>query len=169
MKWYVIRVANNKEKKIKESIEHELKRNSYESLISELLVPSKKIEQKRDGKKINVERITFPGYMFVKCDNIETVEGAIKNINGVYSILKAPLSEKEVNRLYNKEEDKTVICDEMFSINDTVKITDGPFKNFIATINTVDNTKQKSKLIVSIFGRETALELSFNQFTKDIE
>lgn len=169
MKWYVIRVANNKEKKIKESIEHELKRNSYESLISELIVPSKKIEQKRDGKKINVERITFPGYIFVKCKNIDNVEGVIKNINGVYSILKEPLSQKEVDRLNNKEQDKTILTDDIFSIDDKVKITDGPFKNFIATINTVDNIKQKSKLIVSIFGRDTTLELSFNQFTKNTE
>ena len=168
MKWYVIRVANNKEKKTKESIESELRRNSYESMISELIVPSKKIEQKRNGKKISVEKITFPGYIFVKCENIDTVEGAIKHVNGVYSILKTPLSQKEVDRLTNKEDEKTISSNEIFSINDKVKIIDGPFNNFVATITSVDNIKQKSKLIVSIFERDTIIDLSFNQFSKEL-
>lgn len=169
MKWYVIRVANNKEKKTKESIEHELKINSYEHLVSELLVPLKKIEQKRSGKKINVEKITFPGYVFVKCENIDTVEGAIKHVPGVYSILKSPLSQIEIDRLQEKVIEKSSNDNETYSIGESIKITDGPFNNFIGTINMVDNIKQKCKLVVYVFGREVPLSLSFNQFIRNVE
>ena len=169
MKWYVIKVSNNKEKKLKETIEIELKRNNNDDIISNLLVPSKKIEQKRNGKKINVEKVTFPGYIFVECENIKQLEGYIKNISGINSILKTPLSDSEVDRLLDRIKiNDTIIITDNFTISEKVKITEGPFKNFIGTIISIDDTKKRAKLVVNIFERETPLELTFDQISKDL-
>src|ERR1035437_10232588 len=132
MKWYVIRVANGKEKKTKESIELELKSNSIERLISNILIPHKKVEQLRRGKRIGVEQLTFPGYIFVECESIDEVEGAVKHVGGVYSILKTPMNQREVDRiLERKNEEEVKIITETFFINEKVKIIEGPFNTFV--------------------------------------
>lgn len=165
MKWYVIKVASGKEKKIKEAIEHELKRNSAEKIISNLLIPYSKEIQIRKGKKINVEKNSFPGYIFVECESINEVESYVKHISGVASVLKQPISAFEINRILDKENKKE--NPDILYINQKVKIIDGPFNTFSGTIKTLDIDKQKSKVSVSVFGREVMLDLSFSQFMKE--
>lgn len=170
MKWYVIKVANGKEKKVKESIESELKRKNIENLISNLLVPSNKIQQLRSGKKINVDKIIFPGYLFIECESINDVEGFVKVINGVQSILTKPLRQSEIDRLLdNKTTEDIIINPDIYCINEKVKIIDGPFNTFKGTIKILDNIKQKSKIVVNVFDREVILDLTYKQFIKDIE
>lgn len=167
MKWYVIRVVNGKEKKTKESIESELKKNNVEYLVSNLLIATEKAIQIRRGKKINVEKNFFPGYIFVETDSINEVESNVKYINGVASVLKNPLTEKEVERILgrtNKKEENI-----MFSLNEKVRIIDGPFKSFVGSIKELDNDKQKVKVNILIFGRETLLDLTFSQILTDQE
>ena len=165
MKWYVIRVASGKEKKTKEAIENELKKNKNESLISNLLIPTEKTIQIRRGKKVNVEKNFFPGYIFVETESINEVEANIKYINGVASVLKQPLSDKEIERIQGrsnkKDEDVSLV------LNEKVKIIDGPFNTFVGTIIELDNSKQKVKVNILIFGRETLLDLTFSQIIKD--
>jgi transcriptional antiterminator NusG len=168
MKWYVIRVANGKEKKVKESIEFELKSNSIENLISNILIPHKKTEQVRKGKRIGVDQLTFPGYLFVECESIDDVEGAVKHVSGVYSILKNPLSQKEIDRLQEKKVEEVIKTDE-FYINEKIKIIDGPFSTFVGIIKSLDNTKRKSKISVSVFGREVLMDLNYSQFVICVE
>lgn len=167
MKWYVIRVVNGKEKKTKESIENELKKNNVEYLVSNLLIATEKTVQIRRGKKINVEKNFFPGYIFVETDSINEVESNVKYINGVASVLKNPLTEKEVERILgrnNKKEENV-----MFSLNEKVQIIDGPFKSFVGSIKELDNNKQKAKVNILIFGRETLLDLTFSQILTNQE
>lgn len=167
MKWYVIRVVNGKEKKTKESIENELKKNNVEYLVSNLLIATEKTVQIRRGKKINVEKNFFPGYIFVETDSINEVESNVKYINGVASVLKNPLTEKEVERILgrnNKKEENV-----MFSLNEKVQIIDGPFKSFVGSIKELDNNKQKAKVNILIFGRETLLDLTFSQILTNHE
>jgi transcriptional antiterminator NusG len=168
MKWYVVRVANGKEKKIKDAIEFELKQNSVECLISNMIIPHKKVEQLRKGKIIGVDQLTFPGYIFVECESIDNVEGAIKHINGVYSILKNPLSKREVDRLQENKQDVVIVTDKYY-VNEIIKIIDGPFSTFIGTIVSLDNNKQKARLSVYVFGREVMLDLNFSQFIRNVE
>ena len=163
-KWYVIKVVSSKEKKIKESIEHELKRNSVENIISNLLVPSRKEIQIRRGKKVHIDKNFFPGYIFVECEFINEVEAYIKHINGVASILKQPLTQNEVNRILDIE-NKNENSDRL-AVDQKVKIIDGPFSSFSGIIKTLDMNKEKSKVSVAVFGREVMLDLSFSQFTK---
>lgn len=163
-KWYVIKVASGKERKIKELIESELKRNSTENIISNLLIPYRKEIQLRKGKKVHIEKNFFPGYIFVECDSINEVESHIKHINGVSSILKQPLNQIEIDRILEKE-NKKENSDELI-INQKVKIIDGPFNSFFGVIKELDMQKQKSKISVNVFDREVMLDLSFSQFIK---
>lgn len=165
MRWYVIRVVSGKEKKTKEAIENYLKEVNNEKVISNLLVPSQKSLQIRKGKKINVEKNSYPGYIFVECESIDEVESNIKRINGVAQILKQPLSTDEIDRIrggkvVNENE-------ENLRLNEKVKIIDGPFNTFIGTVKELDINKQKAKLSILIFGRETLLDLNFAQFMRE--
>ena len=170
MKYYVIKVANGKEKKVKELIETELKVNPIENIISNILVPSSKTQQLRNGKKINVEKINIPGYIFIECESIDNVEGYIKYISGVQGVLKKPLRQSEVDRLLEKKTTEEVFVNgDMYYIKEKVKIIDGPFSTFKGIIKTLDNSKQKSKVSVNVFDREVILDLTYSQFIKDSE
>ena len=164
MKWYVIKVMNSKEKKIKEIIEVKLKENNTESVISQLLIPSQKSVQLRRGKKVSVEKQSFPGYIFVECESISDVEANVKHINGVTSILKQPLTSAEIENILGKTNKKE--AEETLHLNDKIKIIDGPFTSFVGTIDKLDLEKQKVKVCVLIFGRETMIDLTVSQIVK---
>lgn len=165
MKWYVIKVASGKEKKTKELIEKELSLNKKESVISTLLIPSQKTIQIRKGKKINIDKNLFPGYLFVECESIKEVESNVKHVNGVASILKQPLTKTEVDRMLGQKEEKQ--NDETVFLNQSVKIIEGPFDSFIGTIKELDDKKQRAKVTVLVFGREVVLELTLSQIMKN--
>lgn len=165
MKWYVIKVVSGKEKKMKEAIESELKLNKNESIISKILIPSEKAIQIRNGKKINIEKNFFPGYILIECESINEVEANVKNIKGVGSVLKQPLSDSEVNRILGRIEKKD--SGEIYMKGEKVKITDGPFSSFIGDIQEIDFEKQTAKVGVLIFGREVLLDLTFLQIEKE--
>ena len=164
-KWYVIKVMSGKEKKMKELIQTELKINNSENIISQLLIPTQKSVQMRNGKKVNVEKAYLPGYILVECASINDVESNIKHINGISSILKQPLSDSEINRILGKEASKDM--EDVFILNQKVKITDGPFASFVGDIKDLDTQKQKVKVNVLIFGREVLLDLTFSQIEKE--
>lgn len=164
MEWFVIKVVSGKEKKMKEVIENQLKKNNTENVISTLLIPSQKAIQLRRGKKVNIDKIFFPGYIFVECTSINEVEANIKHINGITSVLKKSLTKDEINRILLKEEkkyDEDTLC-----VNQKVKIIDGPFDTFVGTIKNLDVNKQKAKVSVNIFDRETVLDLKLSQIVK---
>lgn len=165
MKWYVIKVVTGKERKIKEIIESELKIIGLDKFVNNLLIPSQKVIQIRKGKKYNIEKNFFPGYILIECDSVNEVEGAIKNINGVSSILKQPLSDSEINKILGNQENKE--DPNTFHLNQIVKIIDGPFSSFSGTIRELNEEKSKVKVAVLIFGRETVLDLSFQQIEKE--
>ena len=167
MKWYVIKVMNGKEKKMKEAIEVKLKESNTESVISQMLVPSQKAVQLRRGKKIAVEKQSFPGYIFVECESISDVEANVKHINGVTSILKQPLTSKEIENILGRKEKKET--EETLHLKDKIKIIEGPFNSFVGTIDKLDLEKQKVKVSVLIFGRETMLDLTVSQVVKQEE
>ena len=120
--------------------------------------------QLRRGKKISVEKQSFPGYIFVECESISDVEANVKHINGVTSILKQPLTSKEIEGILGRTEKKEV--EETLHLNDKIKIIDGPFNSFVGSINKLDLEKQKVKVSVLIFGRETMLDLTVSQIVK---
>ena len=166
MKWYVIKVVTGKEKKMKETIESELRHNGLDKFISRLLIPSQKVVQIRNGKKYNIEKNFFPGYILVECGSIKDIEGGLKHIQGVSSILKDALKQSEVDRILGKENEVQDTSNN-FYLNQHVKIVDGPFASFLGSIKELNEDKKKVKLAVLIFGRETFLDLSFQQIEKE--
>jgi transcriptional antiterminator NusG len=163
MKWYVIRVVTGKEKKIKDIILNELRNNDSQNIISQLLIPSQKTIQIRKGKKINVEKNFFPGYILVECESIDDVVSHVKHINGVSSVLKQPLSQTEIERILGIQ-NKKISND--FMVGQKVKIVDGPFNSFVGDIQELDSNRKKIKISVLIFGREVLLDLTFEQIEK---
>jgi transcription termination/antitermination protein NusG len=176
-KWYVVRAISGKEKKVKELMNVEIMRNNLESYISQILIPTEKVFQIRNGKKISKERSFFPGYVLLEAALIGEVPHVIKNINGVIGFLgtekggePVPLRISEVNRILGKvdelaesEEESTV----PFVIGEVVKVTDGPFNSFSGIIEEINEEKKKLKVMVKIFGRKTPLELGFMQVEKE--
>jgi transcriptional antiterminator NusG len=173
-KWYVVRAVTGKEKKAKEFIETEIASRNLQDYVSQVLIPTEKVYQIRNGKKINKERTFYPGYVFVEAALVGEVPHILKNITHVIGFLgddkPIPMRESEVNRMLGKVDELTENEEEInipFYVGETVKVVDGPFNGFNGVIEEVNEEKRKLKVMVKIFGRKTPLELSFLQVEKE--
>ena len=144
--------------------------------VSQVLVPTEKVVQVRDGKKISKDRVYFPGYVMIEANLTGEVPHVIKSISGVIGFLgetkggdAVPLRLSEVNRMLGKVDELSVNTDSIaipFTIGETIKVIDGPFNGFNGTVEKVNEDKRKLEVMVKIFGRKTPLELSFMQVEK---
>lgn len=176
-KWYVIRAIGGKEKKVKEQIDSEVARLNLQDYISQVLIPTEKVYQIRNGKKISKERNYFPGYVLIEAALVGEIPHILKNINNVIGFLGSkgeetptPLRLSEVNRILGKVDELAATDEELnvpFFVGESVKVVDGPFNSFTGTIEEVNEEKKKLKVMVKIFGRKTPLELSFMQVEKE--
>ncbi len=179
-KWYVLRTIGGKEKKVKEYIELHIKQGHLgDGLVSQVLIPSDKVFQIRNGKKVNRERIFYPGYVFIEAQLVGETEHILINIPNVIGFLSdgsktsrkpIPLRSSEVDKMlgrFDQTLDSTEVNEEPFCIGETVKVIDGPFASFYGTIEEVNEDKKKLKVMVKIFGRKTPLELSFLQVERE--
>ena len=175
-KWYVVRSVSGQENKIKSYIETEISRLNLEEYIEQVLVPTEKVIQIRNGKKINKERVYFPGYIMIQVNLSGEIPHIIRAINGVIGFLgevkggePVPLRQSEVNRMLGKV-DELAVQDESinipFIIGETVKVIDGPFNGFNGNVEKINEEKRKLEVMVKIFGRKTPLELSYMQVEK---
>ncbi len=175
-KWYVVRAVSGQENKVKNYIETEINRLGMADYISQVLVPTEKVVQVRDGKKIVKDRVYFPGYVMVEANLTGEIPHIIKSITGVIGFLgetkggdAVPLRQSEVNRMLGKVDELSVKTDSMsipFTMGETVKVIDGPFNGFNGTVEKINEEKRKLEVMVKIFGRKTPLELSFMQVEK---
>lgn len=175
-KWYVVRSVSGQENKIKTYIENEIKRLELDDYVEQVLVPIEKVIQIRDGKKVNRERVYFPGYIMVHAHLTGEIPHIIKSINGVIGFLgetkggdPVPLRQNEVNRMLGKVDELSVKDDSIsipFLTGETVKVIDGPFNGFNGTVEKINEEKRKLEVMVKIFGRKTPLELSYMQVEK---
>lgn len=175
-KWYVVRAVSGQENKVKNYIETETSRLGMSDYVSQVLVPTEKVVQVRDGKKIAKERVYFPGYVMIEANLTGEIPHIIKSIPGVIGFLgetkggdPVPLRQSEVNRMLGKVDELAVKVDSVaipYSEGETVKVIDGPFNGFNGTIEKVNEEKRKLEVMVKIFGRKTPLELSFMQVEK---
>lgn len=174
--WYVVRAVSGQENKVKSYIENEITRLGYADYVDEVLVPTEKVIQIRNGKKVNKERVYFPGYVMVKANLGGEIAHVIKSITGVIGFLgevkggdPVPLRKSEVNRMLGKVDELSVKADNVaipFTIGETIKVIDGPFNGFNGTIEKINEEKRKLEVMVKIFGRKTPLELSYMQVEK---
>ena len=176
MKWYVVRAIGGQENKVKAYIETEISRVGLSDYVSQVIVPTEKVIQIRNGKKVNRERAFFPGYIMVEANLSGEVPHVIKGITGVIGFLgevkggdPVPLRRSEVNRMLGKV-DELAVQNENVAIpyipGETVKVIDGPFNGFDGTIENINEEKRKLEVMVKIFGRKTPLELSYMQVEK---
>lgn len=176
-RWYVIRAISGKEKKVKELLELEIERNKLTDYVEQVLIPTEKVYQIRNGKKLSKEKAYLPGYVLIECALVGEVEHVIKSMNNVIGFLGGekggdplPMRQSEVNRILGKVDelaDSDAEMDIPYVVGESVKVTDGPFNNFNGVIEEVNEEKKKLKVMVKIFGRKTPLELSYLQVEKE--
>ena len=184
MKWYVLRTAGTKEKKAAEYLLKEIERSpELQATVDQVLVPVKKEIVTKNGKRKEVDRLLFPGYVLIHAELSGRLEDIIRNnVPGMAGFLTeksgsnpgervaVPIRDEEAQRILGQQDENTVSAAETevnFSVGESVKITDGPFSGFSGTIEEILEDRSKLKVIVVIFGRKTLLELSFTQVTKE--
>ena len=177
-RWYVVRSISGKEKKVKEYLEMEISRMKLDQFVSQVLIPTEKVFQIRNGKKVSKERAYLPGYVLLEAALVGEVPHLVKSIPNVIGFLGAkkggdplPMRLSEVNRILGKVDELADNEEEMkipFVIGESVKVIDGQFNNFSGVIDEINEEKKKLKVMVKIFGRKNLLELSYMQVEKEI-
>ena len=172
MDWFTLRVISGKENKIKDAILYDISTAEMGERISDVLVPSENIVEMKDGKKKIKEKVFFPGYLLVRLEMDKETKYLLENINGVISFVgpkgqPQPLKPEEVQRFLGEFEsgDGPLKTSEAapYKVGDSVKVTDGPFMDFSGYVQEVNHDRQKLKVLVSIFGRQTPVELDYLQ------
>ena len=172
-RWYSVSVLSNFEKKIAEQIKTSVSDAGLEAEIEEVLVPTEEVIEVRRGKKVTTERRFMPGYVLVRMEMSDQGYHLINSINRVTGFLgpqgrPMPMRDAEVNAILNRvqegEDAPRMLIH--FDIGEKVKVNDGPFEDFDAMVEEVDDDNQRLKVTVSIFGRETPVELEYTQVTK---
>jgi len=175
-KWYVIRAIGGQENKVKTYIENEIVRLGLGDYVETVLVPTEKVIQVRNGKKVHKERVYFPGYVMIEANLSGEMPHIIKAVPGVIGFLgevkggdPVPMRKSEINRMLGKVDELSVQIDNVvipYVSGETVKVIDGPFNGFDGIIEKVNEEKRKLEVMVKIFGRKTPLELSYMQVEK---
>ena len=169
--WYSLIVISGKEKAVEQNIIYESKENDIEQLIEEVFVPFEKVIELKNNKKVVKEKMFFPGYILIKMHMNKKSKYVIENINGVMSFVgpngkfPIPLRDAEIKRIFGeveRQEGREVMVTP-FKKDDYVKVIAGPFIDFSGTVEEVNDDKQKVKIVISIFGRLTPVELDYFQ------
>lgn len=174
LRWYVVHAYSNFENKVKLALEEKIELEGLQGYFGKILVPTEEVVEMRMGQQRKSERKFFPGYVLVQMDLTDETWHLVRNIPRVLGFIggtsdrPAPISDKEANAILNRVEEgvnkprpKT-----MFEAGETVRIIDGPFKDFNGSIEEVNYEKSKLKISVLIFGRSTSVELEFGQVEK---
>ncbi len=173
MRWYIVHSYSGFERKVKESLESRVAAFGLENKIGRVVIPTEPVTEMRGGKKYTVERAFLPGYVLVEMELDDHVWHVVKNTPRVTGFLgtgqqPAPLSEEEVNSIVNRVQvgkDKPKLR-MRFEKNESVKIIEGPFASFTGVVDEVNEDRETLKVMVTIFGRSTPVELEFGQVEK---
>ncbi len=176
MKWYIIHTYSGFERKVKESLESRVRAYpELEHRIGQVLIPTESVTEVRGGKKYTSERMFYPGYVLVEMDMDDNVWHVVKSTPRVTGFVgtgqqPTPLSEEEVQQIVyrvadSKEKPKLKV---KFEKNESVRITEGPFASFTGVVDEVNEDRETLKVMVTIFGRSTPVELEFGQVEKVI-
>ena len=167
--WYVVQVYSGSEDRVKQDLELQVKKQKLEGVVGEISIPSVKLKNTFAMIDEVADQRLFPGYVLVEMDITPETTKLIKDSPRTIKFLGGknpmPLSPKEVGKITDRVEGGVAINTEKqeFSTGGEVNITDGPFEGFVGIIETVDSDAEKLKVMVSIFGRLTPVELNFNQ------
>lgn len=176
MKWYVLRAVSGKEAKVKDYIEAAKKLNDVLGAnVGQVLLPTEKYAMLRNGKRVIKEKLYLPGYLLVEANLNGEVAHMLRFMPNVMGFLggmdnPSPVRQADINRIMGTAEESAIENIEInvpYSVDETVKVTDGPFSGFSGIIEEVNIEKRKLKVMVKIFGRKTPLELNFTQVEKE--
>jgi transcriptional antiterminator NusG len=176
MKWYVLRAVSGKEGKVKEYLEAAMKHDPILAAnVGQVILPTEKYAMMRNGKRVIKERLYLPGYVLVEANLQGEVAHTLRFMPNVLGFLggldnPTPVRESEVNRILGNAEDSAVVVTDVaipYSVDETVKVIEGPFSGFSGIIEEVNAEKHKLKVMVKIFGRKTPLELAYSQVEKE--
>ena len=170
-KWYVVHTYSGHENKVAATLKQRIDSEHLQDKILEVLVPMQDKIEIKNGKKATIKEKIFPGYILVKMVLDDTSWLAVRTTQGVTSFVgmgnkPTPISDAEVSTIVRFTQSETPMYKQVFGVSDTVKIVDGPFSDFIGKVDSVDEERGKVKVLVSIFGRETPVELDFLQVQK---
>jgi transcription termination/antitermination protein NusG len=173
LKWYIIHTYSGFERKVKESLESRVQAFGLQEKIGRVMIPTEPVTEIRGGKKYTTERAFLPGYVLVEMDMDDNVWHVVKSTPRVTGFLGAgqhptPMSEEEVNSIVyriDRGKDKPKLRVK-FEKNEAVRITEGPFANFNGVVDEVNEDRETLKVMVTIFGRSTPVELEFGQVEK---
>jgi transcription termination/antitermination protein NusG len=171
-RWYIIHAYSNFETKVADAIREQAKHRHLDHLFEEIIVPTEKLVEVRHGQKLATERKFFPGYVLAKVELTDEAYHLIKNTPKVTGFLgtkrPTPISDAEASHVLRQiqegiERPKPLVS---FEVGEQVRVSDGPFSSFNATVEEVDDARSRLKAAVSIFGRPTPIELEFSQVRK---
>ena len=173
--WYVLRAISGKEAKVKEYIETDVKLRGLTDYVSQVLIPTEKVVQVRNGKRIVKERNYLPGYVLVEAELVGEIAYLLRNTPNVLGFLggmdkPTPIRQAEINRILGTVDELQETADDNtleFMLGEVVKVNTGPFSGFNGTIEEINTEKKKLKVMVKIFGRSTPVELGYMQVDKE--
>jgi transcriptional antiterminator NusG len=170
-RWYVINTYSGHENKVKHNIEHRVATMDKQAKVRQVVVPTEQITEMQNGQRIQKEQRTMPGYVLVNMDMNDETWALVKNTPGVTGFVgtrdkPVPLSQPEVDRLLHRETAERPRTRAQFSIGESVKVISGPLSDFSGEIAEINEDAAKLKVLVSIFGRETPVEVGYEQVKK---
>ncbi len=172
IRWYVIHAYSGFEKKVAEFIKEQAEKKGLTDKVEEVLVPTENVINIRNGAKVETERKFFPGYVLIKMEMTDQTWHLVNDTPKVTGFLggkkPTPITEKEAMHILHQVEEgverpKSVVS---YVVGEQVHVTDGPFASFVGTIEEVDSEKERLKVLVSIFGRATPVDLDYTQVKK---
>ena len=170
-RWYVVNTYSGHENKVKQNLEHRVSTMGQKRAVRQVVVPTETVSEMKDNQKITSEKRTMPGYVLVNMELNEDSWPLVKGTPGVTGFVGAaqepvPLTQPEVDRLLHREVAQKVATKAQFSIGESVKVVSGPLSDFSGEIAEINEDASKLKVLVSIFGRETPVEVGFDQVKK---
>ena len=170
-RWYVVNTYSGHENKVKQNLEHRASSLNQKRAIRQVVVPTETVSEMKDGQKVQQEKRTMPGYVLVNMDLNEDSWAVVKGTPGVTGFVGAsnepiPLTQTEVDRLMHRESPIRAPSRAQFSIGESVKVISGPLSDFSGEISEINEDAAKLKVLVSIFGRETPVEVGYDQVKK---
>ena len=174
-KWYVLRAISGKEAKVKEYIETDVKLRGLTDKVTQVLIPTEKVVQVRNGKRVVKEKSYLPGYVLVEAELVGDIAYLLRNTPNVLGFLggmdnPTPIRQSEISRILGTVDELQETSDESlleFTVGEVVKVNTGPFSGLNGVIEEVNTERKRLKVMVKIFGRSTPVELGYMQVDKE--